>query len=246
MISTAHRTVFVHVPKAAGQSVEQAFLDDLGLDWDARAPLLLRPNDDPAKGPPRLAHLTAAQYVELGHIEPQDWAAFYRFAVVRDPFSRTVSLYRHLGPDMPFGEWVSGWLRERLAAEEGAPKRWFVRPQSEYLCDPAGALLVQDVLRFEALGTDFARAAAKAGLKSATLPRRNATGHKPQPDIEGRPGPMARLSRSLSRRIGRTRFEQITDWRSAYDPAIAACVAELYAQDFERFGYSPVAPRVEG
>ena len=31
MISHEHKTVFIHIPKCGGQSVETCFLDDLGL-----------------------------------------------------------------------------------------------------------------------------------------------------------------------------------------------------------------------
>ena len=60
MISHPHRTVFVHIPKCGGQSIETAFLADLGLGWKSRAPLLMGANDRPELGPPRLSHLRQA------------------------------------------------------------------------------------------------------------------------------------------------------------------------------------------
>ena len=54
VISHEHRCVFVHIPKCAGQSIETVFLEDLGLDWSNRSILLLRPNECPDIGPPRL------------------------------------------------------------------------------------------------------------------------------------------------------------------------------------------------
>ena len=51
MISHKHKTVFVHIPKVAGQSVEQMYLADLGLNWSERAVLLLRPKLNTEKGP---------------------------------------------------------------------------------------------------------------------------------------------------------------------------------------------------
>ena len=42
MISKAHKTIFVHIPKVAGQSIETMFLNDLNLKWDERSKLLLR------------------------------------------------------------------------------------------------------------------------------------------------------------------------------------------------------------
>lgn len=244
MISHSHKTVFVHVPKTAGQSVEQAFLNDLDLNWEGRALLFLLPNGDPVKGPPRLAHLTAVDYVMRGYLSAQDWEEFFRFAIVRDPFARAVSLYRHLGPETGFSAWVTGWLSETLAAPPDVSGRWFVRSQVEYLCDDAGhKILVKDVLRFECLREDFARAAKASGLKSDHLPRRNTTSDKPQPDIEGKPNAISRLGRSLRWRLGASGFERFDDWHSYFDDASVERLRQLYARDFAAFDYSDNDPR---
>jgi hypothetical protein len=238
MISRSHKAVFVHVPKTAGQSVELAFLHDLGLDWAERAPLLLRSNEDASKGPPRLAHLTASDYVALGHMTASEWSDSYRFSVVRDPFSRAVSLYRHLGPNMGFRDWVMSWLTATVAdGPDDAQARWFVRPQVEFLCDERGEILIGTVIRFETLGTDFAAVAKDVGLKTHDLPRRNATGNKPQPDINGEPPRLERLGRSLRRIITPSRFERLEKWQDHYDAQTADRVVSLYAGDFETFGY---------
>lgn len=242
MISHKHNTIFVHVPKTAGQSIELAFLHDLGLSWDARAPLLLRPNADPAKGPPRLAHLSAQEYVTLGYITAEDWDNSYRFGVVRDPFSRAVSLYRHLGPDMTFSDWVKTWLSRTLAGPPTTRARWFVRQQAELLCNPRDDVLVQDVVRFETLSPDFARVATASGLTSADLPRRNTTGHRSQPDIDATPSRLHKLGRSLRRRFLPSKFQRHDNWRDYYDAQTADHVATLYARDFEVFEYPKHAP----
>jgi hypothetical protein len=58
MISHKRKCVFVHIPKCAGQSIESVFVNDAGLTWEDRAPLLLRPNANNRVGLPFLAHLT--------------------------------------------------------------------------------------------------------------------------------------------------------------------------------------------
>lgn len=73
MICHPYRCVFVHVPKTAGMSIEHVFLGLQGLTWEKRSALLLRHNDDPAKGPPRLSHLKASEYVSREFV-----ARFYR------------------------------------------------------------------------------------------------------------------------------------------------------------------------
>ena len=44
MISYKRKCVFVHMLKCTGQSIESVFVNDAGLTWEDRAPLLLRPN----------------------------------------------------------------------------------------------------------------------------------------------------------------------------------------------------------
>lgn len=91
MISRKHRVIFVRIPKTAGQSIGQTFLDDLGLGWDQRGALLLRPNADPAKGPTALAHLYADEHVRLGHVGQAEFDSYYKFAAVRNPYGRLLS-----------------------------------------------------------------------------------------------------------------------------------------------------------
>ena len=53
MISHKFKCVFVHVPKTAGQSVEQFFKEKLEVNEKYCEELLITKNDDPAKGPAR-------------------------------------------------------------------------------------------------------------------------------------------------------------------------------------------------
>lgn len=91
MISFHHKVLFVHIPKCGGQSVEKAFLRDLGLDWKERHPLLLRPKKHNELGPERLAHLYAYEYVKFGYINEIKFTEFYKFSIVRDPIDRILS-----------------------------------------------------------------------------------------------------------------------------------------------------------
>ncbi len=235
MISDRHRAIFVHIPKCAGQSVEMAFLSDNGLSWETRAPLLLRPNPDPARGPPRLAHLTAADYVACGHVSPKTFADYFTFSVVRDPWARAVSLYRHLAPNISFRDFAMRWLPEQLAAPGEAPSFWFVRQQADFVTQ-GERVVVNDILRFETLKEEFGRVVAATGLRSP-LPHANRSEARTNPDIERKPSLVKRLGLAAKAAVTPQRFETRARWQDFYGPETAAQIGRLYSADVAWFGY---------
>lgn len=148
MISHAHNTLFVHIPKTAGQSIEHVFLAALGLQWKDRAALLLRPNTDRPAGPERLAHLLAREYVACGHVTPERFGALFRFAVVRHPYDRFLSEYRFRRKT---AETTVDAMLDDIAGDPFTDATRHVMPQSDYLLDTDGRLLVDEVVRFEEL-----------------------------------------------------------------------------------------------
>lgn len=239
MIDRQHNALFVHVPKTGGQSVESVFLALHGLGWEERAPLLLRPNDDPAIGPSRLAHLTATEYVGLGHLTQAEYDGFYKFAFVRNPFARLVSgfHYRELGPEVSFADFV----RRTLDYTDTFPD--FARhsmPQSDYVCDADGRLIVDFVGKFETLAADFAHVAEQLGLPSRELPHRN----KSDAVSLLRKNPKRFLRQNAQRLLrgdapATPRRKHYADY---FTPALADEVAAFYKRDLELFGYSFEAP----
>ena len=163
--------MFVHIPKTAGQSIEHVFLRLLGLDWQTRAPLLLRANDQPRLGPPRLAHLRAADYVRCCYLTQALYNAHFVFCFVRDPWDRAASLHRYLGyaSSHTLTDFLAGPLREAVQA-----RHWFVLPQSEFILAD-GQLLVDFVGRFEQLQADFDRVSERLTLPRQPLPWVNAS-----------------------------------------------------------------------
>jgi len=183
MISHPHRCIFVHIPKVAGQSVESFFLNLLGLQWDERAPLLLRPKTtaDAQGVPERLAHLTAEQYVKFKYIDNKLFNQYFKFSFVRNPYARAVSLYKYMGFD--------SWCKfERFTSKElpklfHSEKRFFVAPQYEYLFPEESSIeadcLVDFVGYFEEIDKDFSLVLNFLHLNQGKLPHINASGkHK--------------------------------------------------------------------
>lgn len=231
MLLTELESIFVHIPKTGGQSIAQAFLQHYGLSWEEREPLLMRPNSDPDLGPPRLAHLTARQYVECRHVEPDEWERYYTFSIVRNPWSRVVSLYKWLGyhRDIPF----STFVHERLPGYCWTKEHMQVRPQVDYVTDEGGRLLVDFVGRLETLKRDFNHICDRLGV-----------------DLD-----LPHVNRSRSHPFDRARWhgwkhapgfllaglKQIAFTRSSYadyysDAEIQA-IGDLYHDDITQFGY---------
>jgi Sulfotransferase family len=175
VISHRFRCVFVHIPKCGGQSVETVFVEQHGLTWETRAPLLLRPCSDRRFGPRFLAHLTAREYVELGHLSPADYAEYFSFAVIRSPWDRMLSTYRYRGQE---GVGFREWIRDTAvpAIEDG---HFFYKTQVDYLCDRRGDLIVDEVLRLDDLPGAFDPIRQRLGIPGQGLPHVNASRRHP-------------------------------------------------------------------
>lgn len=154
-----HRCIFVHIPKTAGSSVATA--------------LFGRPS----------SHVTAHAYLEAS---PRKFRRFFKFAFVRNPWDRLVSTYAFLR-DGGMNEIDRTWAREHLAAYADfddfvrrglaleAVRSWVhFRPQTDFICDGEGKLLMDFVGRYERLDQDFA-VVAKRLHRPVALPVINAS-----------------------------------------------------------------------
>jgi hypothetical protein len=233
MIDRKHDAIFVHVPKTGGQSVEKVLLELNGLKWEERAPMLLRKNADPAVGPERLAHITAAEYVSLGHVTREDFDRMFKFAFVRNPWSRMVSayLYRDLEHDMSFARFVEQFLDydDRFLNDTR-----HAMPQAEYLYDEEGTLLVDFVGRFERIAADFAEATEQMGLGRLDLPHKNKSDNL---SLFLR-GPRSFAKRTLKSTFKSRKEDRRSHYSEYYTPELRDRVGEFYARDVELFDYS--------
>lgn len=230
MISEQHECVFVHVPKTGGQSVELFFLRLLGLDWDSREPLLLAHNADRARGPERLAHLYAREYLELGYLDVERFEKYFKFAFVRNPWSRLVSEYRYrsYGQRYSFSEFVRDGLPE---PDDYTDAHRHIVPQVSYLYDESGKQLVDFVGRFERLQADFDKICERIGFEESVLPRRNVSGGQERAQSSGVRGYVRRLIKPRGKPSGKSSY---VDFYDAYTKDL---VADMYKADIECFGY---------
>ena len=171
MLCHEYKCIFVHIPKTAGQSIEHVFLRRLGLTWETRAPLLLRPNNNPKLGPPALAHLTASEYITCGHVTPEQFDSYFKFSFVRNPWARIVSEYKYRGYPKKID--FKTYLFKHLPKPGWSDEYRHIMPQYNFLYDEKGKLLVDFVGKFENLQNDFYKVCKRLGFPPITLPHAN-------------------------------------------------------------------------
>lgn len=214
-ISHPHRTIFVHIPKTGGTSVEFV----LGMHGE-KADIGLRPYfnqqlDREHLYGQDLQHMTAAALQELlqphGLFEP-----YFKFSIIRNPWERLVSVFAWSNQKWAKGQELSDEefetsVRQLHAAFEASRTQGqalqvapHFRPQVHFLVDRNRQPLVNFIARYENLGEDWARIRQKIGIQ-ADLPLRMRSHHRP--------------------------------YESYYSTATRAMVAQIYADDIAAFGY---------
>lgn len=152
---------FIHINKTGGSSIESA----LGLPF---------------------RHMTACEMRAL--VGRKRWERRFTFTIVRNPWDKVVSHYEYrrqrdktgIRTDaIGFADWV------RLAYGENDPKYYNIprmfMPQSDWITDAEGNILVDYIGRFETLEGSFAAICQRLGVQ-ATLPHLKKSDHRPYQD----------------------------------------------------------------
>jgi hypothetical protein len=184
-ISHRHKCIFVHIPKTGGTSVERA----LGIfaDWrqENRALMFGRIASDAIRTRGFLSrflqHLTLPQIRELAPAEAI--RGYVSFSVVRNPWDRMVSTYA--SPDSHLvdtarraGIEITGLDFADFLQAVGRLEHIHLQAQNAFICDTHGRLLVDRVLRFESLSSEFSRLCRDLSFQG-TLGYHNRSNRKP-------------------------------------------------------------------
>ncbi len=172
MISTQRNFLFVHIPKTAGNSIQNILLphaDDQLLIVDDRNGLdrfgLAHPVYDLRK------HSPLRDY--QAQLPPDLFAHLLKFTCVRNPWERLISMYfsPHRGP--------VAWDRTRFVTLVNK-----LTPAAHFLAlpgDPPGRSPFQNadvILRQERLGDDFRALCERLQIRHEPLPVRNKSAHQ--------------------------------------------------------------------
>ena len=141
--------IFIHINKTGGSSIEQAL--NLPLD-----------------------HRTALE--KIAEVGRDSWDRLLTFTVVRNPWDKVASHYHYrvetnqtgLGDQhIDFNAWVKRTYGVKDQYYYDKPRMFM--PQIDWIADEYGRILVDEIIRFENLKSEFDRVLQKLGI-SATLP----------------------------------------------------------------------------
>lgn len=218
MISDKFRCIFIHIPKTAGTSIEyklQSF-DSLhqGVQ-DHRSIREIEPN-----GIASISRdiITGNAEMLVEHLKnlvrrkqratPQQYQEYFKFAFVRNPWSRAFSWYQNVMRD------ENHQKRHKVPADCTYEKflvshsnQWALRPQLYWLVDRKGDVPLDFIGRFENLAEGFERVSEALKLDEGELPQ---------------------MIASKSKR----------HYSDFYNDKTRKLIADRYAEEIEYFGYS--------
>lgn len=160
-----HKCIFVHIPKTAGISVSVSLLGK------------------------SIGNMSALYYLAL--FGKEDFNKYFKFAFVRNPFSRLVSAFEYLkaggGGPLDVNEVQSvkpyksleDFVLNHLTPATAKSNRYF-RPQHYFICDSDDKMLVDYLGRFETIEQDYEyirnKIASGEPLKKLNITRANKRG----------------------------------------------------------------------
>ena len=180
MISHKHRCIFIHIPKAAGSSIEKklGFFGELadGVQDHRRIrdiePLPISKWLQSNYWPSIEARVKGV-IKQRRHISSQNYHQYYKFTFVRNPWARSYSWYRNVirdpqhqrvlnvSPDCSFKEFLTHHLDD---------SNWAMQPQLDWITDAQGLIPLDCIGRFENLQDDFAKVCHALGIEDVNLP----------------------------------------------------------------------------
>lgn len=115
MISHRHKCIFIHISKCAGSSIETAFGIDVKdnsevnhinvFGWCNKNKIFLQ-------------HATPNELINLGYISEKTWNTYYKFIVVRNPWSRALSDYFWISTHSKIKDSFSNFLLKKGKFED--------------------------------------------------------------------------------------------------------------------------------
>jgi hypothetical protein len=159
MISHKHKCIFIHISKCAGSSIEHGFGINLYDNSENNNKNLFGWNYEHEIF---LQHATPQQLLDNKFITQEIWDTYYKFIIVRNPFSRLISDYFWLRSESGIRDSFKNFLNAKGKYEKILKVKDYetyrgdhLTPQISYFYLNGKSISYERVLRFENLNTEL-------------------------------------------------------------------------------------------
>tara|TARA_B110000967_G_C18728538_1_gene481419 strand:- start:311 stop:934 length:624 start_codon:yes stop_codon:yes gene_type:complete len=177
IVSHAKQFIFFAVPKTGTHAVRELLSIHKGADdWEQQVLFGKQLSPIPEIAKIQHGHISAQQIEP--YLDKSVWQDYFKFAIVRNPFDRFISICFFLNRQNPlFLETPLQWMKSAIQAKEFRA-RVLVKPQFLQLSDAQGNIAMDYVGRYETLQNSVDEICLSLKVESSQLQKRNTSEHQ--------------------------------------------------------------------
>lgn len=177
IVSHAKQFIFFAVPKTGTHAVRELLSIHKGADdWEQQVLFGKQLLPIPEIAKIQHGHISAQQIEP--YLDKAVWQDYFKFAIVRNPFDRFISICFFLNRQNPlFLKTPLQWMKSAIQAKEFRA-RVLVKPQFLQLSDARGNIAMDYVGRYETLQNSVDEICLSLKVESSQLQKRNTSEHQ--------------------------------------------------------------------